>query len=163
MLLCRNEEVFKMKQRSHNKNKNNSAKHIAILLGICMLSGALTGCGFVANPMQYMKDADEELVAAEQNTDDGTSGNSSAGTSGDNSSEAMQVTDNKIIVIGTYGSISDMINTDDYKSQANIECIQETRDFLYSVKICKIIRASLLLGSLLKCRQHLCHNLNRIC
>ena len=118
-----------MKQRSYNKNKNNSAKHIAILLGICMLSGALTGCGFVANPMQYMKDADEELVAAEQNTDDGTSGNSSAGTSGDNSSEAMQVTDNKIIVIGTYGSISDMINTDDYKSQADIECIQETRDF----------------------------------
>lgn len=110
-----------MKQRSHNKNKNNSAKHIAILLGICMLGGALTGCGFVANPMQYMKDADEELVAAEQNTDDGTSG--------DNSSEAMQVTDNKIIVIGTYGSISDMINTDDYKSQADIECIQETRDF----------------------------------
>lgn len=127
--MCRNEEVFKMKQRSYNKNKNNSAKHIAILLGICMLSGALTGCGFVANPMQYMKDADEELVAAEQNTDDGTSGNSSAGTSGDNSSEAMQVTDNKIIVIGTYGSISDMINTDDYKSQADIECIQETRDF----------------------------------
>ena len=76
-----------------------------------------------------MKDADEELVAAGQNTDDGTSGNSSAGTSGDNSSEAMQVTDNKIIVIGTYGSISDMINTDDYKSQADIECIQETRDF----------------------------------
>ena len=73
MLLCRNEEVFKMKQRSYNKNKNNSAKHIAILLGICMLSGALTGCGFVANPMQYMKDADEELVAAEQNRDDGTS------------------------------------------------------------------------------------------
>ena len=69
--MCRNEEVFKMKQRSYNKNKNNSAKHIAILLGICMLSGALTGCGFVANPMQYMKDADEELVAAEQNTDDG--------------------------------------------------------------------------------------------
>ena len=56
MLLCRNEEVFKMKQRSYNKNKNNSVKHIAILLGICMLSGALTGCGFVANPMQYMKD-----------------------------------------------------------------------------------------------------------
>ena len=52
--------------------------------------------------------------------------NPSAGTSGDNSSEAMQVTDNKIIVIGTYGSI-DMINTDYYKSQADIECIQETR------------------------------------
>ena len=119
-----------MKQRSHNKNKNNSAKHIAILLGICMLGSALTGCGFVANPMQYMKDADEELVAAEQNTDENTSNdNSSAGASGDNSSEAVQVTDNKIIVIGTYGSISDMINVDDYKSQADIECIQETRDF----------------------------------
>lgn len=95
-----------------------------------MLGGALTGCGFVANPMQYMKDADEELMAAEQNTDESTSDdNSSAGASGDNSSEAVQVTDNKIIVIGTYGSISDMINVDDYKSQADIECIQETRDF----------------------------------
>ena len=39
------------------------------------------------------------------------------------------MTDNKVIAIGTYGSISDMINTADYKSQADIECIQETRDF----------------------------------
>ncbi len=130
MLLCRNEEVFKMKQRINNNNKNNLTKHIAVLLGICILGGALTGCGFVANPMQYMKDADEELVAAEQNTDESASGsNSSAGASGDSSGEVVQVTDNKIIVIGTYGSVSDMINADDYKSQADIECIQETRDF----------------------------------
>ncbi len=118
-----------MKQLSHNKNKNKR-KHAAILLGICLLGGALAGCGFVANPMQYMKDADEELVAAEQNTDESTSDdNSSAGAGGDSSSKTEQVTDNKIIVIGTYGSISDMINADDYKSQADIECIQETRDF----------------------------------
>ena len=39
-----------------------------------MLGSALSGCGFVANPMQYMKDADKELAAAEQNTDNDTSG-----------------------------------------------------------------------------------------
>ena len=100
----------------------------------------------MSNPMQYMKEADEEQVASENASLDNTSGgNSSAGSSNGSSNPTpdsssgnvtesgnasqTEVKDNKVIVIGTYGSISDMINAEDYKSQADIECIQETRDF----------------------------------
>lgn len=105
-------------------------RHIAVMLGVCILGSTLSGCGFVANPMQYMKDADKELVAAEQDSDaSGDSSDSPSGKNGNSSDNSVEVTDNKVIAIGTYGSISDLINTDDYKSQADIECIQETRDF----------------------------------
>lgn len=119
----------------YNNILRKKKKYIPVMLGVCMLGSALSGCGFVANPMQYMKDADKELAAAEQNTDNDTSGSatdSSSGNSKNNSNSSdnkVEVTDNKVIAIGTYGSISDMVNTTDYKSQADIECIQETRDF----------------------------------
>lgn len=139
--------------RNHYMDENrllnylkNGKKHIAVLLGACMIGGTLSGCGFVSNPMQYMKEADEEQVASENASLDNTSGgNSSAGSSNGSSNPTpdsssgnvtesgnasqTEVKDNKVIVIGTYGSISDMINAEDYKSQADIECIQETRDF----------------------------------
>lgn len=122
----------------YNNILRKKKKYIAVMLGVCMLGSALSGCGFVANPMQYMKDADKELAAAEQNTDNATSGSATDSSSGKNknnsnssygSDNKVEVTDNKVIAIGTYGSISDMVNTADYKSQADIECIQETRDF----------------------------------
>lgn len=119
----------------YNNILRKKKKYIAVMLGVCMLGSALSGCGFVANPMQYMKDADKELAAAEQNTDNDTSGSAIDSSSGKNknnsnsSDNKVEVTDNKVIAIGTYGSISDMVNTADYKSQADIECIQETRDF----------------------------------
>ena len=119
----------------YNNILRKKKKYIAVMLGVCMLGSALSGCGFVANPMQYMKDADKELAAAEQNTDNDTSGSATDSSSGKNknnsnsSDNKVEVTDNKVIAIGTYGSISDMVNTADYKSQADIECIQETRDF----------------------------------
>lgn len=119
----------------YNNILRKKKKYIVVMLGVCMLGSALSGCGFVANPMQYMKDADKELAAAEQNTDNDTSGSATDSSSGKNknnsnsSDNKVEVTDNKVIAIGTYGSISDMVNTTDYKSQADIECIQETRDF----------------------------------
>lgn len=125
----------------YNNILRKKKKYIAVMLGVCMIGSALSGCGFVANPMQYMKDADKELAAAEQNTDNDTSGSATDSSSGKNknnsnnsnnsnsSDNKVEVTDNKVIAIGTYGSISDMVNTADYKSQADIECIQETRDF----------------------------------
>ena len=107
----------------YNNILRKKKKYIAVMLGVCMLGSALSGCGFVANPMQYMKDADKELAAAEQNTDNDTSGSttdSSSGNSKNNSNSSdnkVEVTDNKVIAIGTYGSISDMVNTTDYKSR----------------------------------------------
>lgn len=116
----------------YNNILRKKKRYIAVMLGVCIFGSVLSGCGFVANPMQYMKDADEELVASEQNNGSDTSGNSSdasLGKNGNNTDNTVKVTDNKVIAIGTYGSISDLINADDYKSQADIECIQETRDF----------------------------------
>ena len=45
----------------YNNILRKKKKYIAVMLGVCMLGSALSGCGFVANPMQYMKDADKSL------------------------------------------------------------------------------------------------------
>ena len=91
----------------YNNILRKKKKYIAVMLGVCMLGSALSGCGFVANPMQYMKDADKELAAAEQNTDNDTSDSATDSSSGKNknsSDNKVEVTDNKVIAIGTYGS-----------------------------------------------------------
>ena len=49
----------------YNNILRKKKKYIPVMLGVCMLGSALSGCGFVANPMQYMKDADKEFFQAE--------------------------------------------------------------------------------------------------
>lgn len=127
------------KQEMKNKfqKKNNRSKDrmntirlkyrdcVAVLLGICIMGGTLTGCGFAVNPMQYMKSSDESLVAKEQEEKNNASGDAVK----EEVKSQPEMTDNKVVVIGTYGSISDMIDADSYSSLAYIELVQETRDF----------------------------------
>ena len=122
------------------KLKNAVSIAAAVMLGVT----SLAGCGFVSNPVEYMSQADNENGTVSDNTDKITdnSGNNAGGMK-DNSSDAGSIvngSDNsngnnqtsgkrKVCIVGTYGSVSELVNTADYEDKIDIELIQENKDF----------------------------------
>ena len=122
------------------KLKNAVSIAAAVMLGVT----SLAGCGFVSNPVEYMSQADNENGTDSDNTDKITdnSGNNAGGMK-DNSSDAGSIvngSDNsngnnqtsgkrKVCIVGTYGSVSELVNTADYDDKIFIELIEEIKDF----------------------------------
>ena len=124
-LLNISDKLINLKNKLKLKNAVSIAA--AVMLGVT----SLAGCGFVSNPVEYMSQADNENGTGSDNTDKITnnSGNNAGGMK-DNSSDAGSIvngSDNsngnnqtsgkrKACIVGTYGSVSELVNTADYET-----------------------------------------------
>lgn len=126
------------------KNKLKLKKAVSIAAVVVLGVTSMAGCGFVSNPVEYMSQADNENGTSGDSTgniadnngsnagstkdsssDTGSTVNGSGNSNGNNQTDGKR----KAVIVGTYGSVSELVNTADYENKIDIELVQENKDF----------------------------------